>query len=66
MAQHYMGAHTQQRFKVTPWTIRNLSNGKYFVRGQSSYPGQNTGIEKSENDYPNHHILKILHSALLR
>jgi hypothetical protein len=49
--------HTQHRFKVTPWTIHNLSNGKYSVRGQSSYPGQNTGIEQRENDYPNHHIL---------
>jgi hypothetical protein len=53
-------AHTQQRVKVSPWTIRNLSNGKYSVRGQSTYPGRNVVIEQRENDYPNHHKPKTL------
>jgi hypothetical protein len=28
--------HTQQRVKVSPRTIRDLSNGKYSVRGKST------------------------------
>jgi hypothetical protein len=58
--------HTQQRVKVSLWTIRNLSNGKYSVRGHSTYPGQNAEIEQRENDYLNHHRPKTPHSMLLR
>jgi hypothetical protein len=58
--------YTLQRVKVGPWTIRNLSNRKSFVRVQPTYPGRNAGIEQRADDNPNHHKPKTPHSTLLR
>jgi hypothetical protein len=50
--------HTQQKVNVSPWTIRNLSNQKCFVRVQTTYPGRSAVVEQRENDNPNHQKLK--------
>jgi 5-hydroxyisourate hydrolase-like protein (transthyretin family) len=52
--------HTQQRVKVSPQTIHDLSNGKYSVRGQSTNPYRNAGTQQRKNNYPDHHKSKTL------
>jgi hypothetical protein len=51
---------TQQRVKVSPRTIHDLSNGKYSVRDQSTNPYRYAGTQQRKNNYPDHHKSKTL------